>query len=83
MIAARLIQKHRPAATAITNLVARAVRPYKVAFQVVGPAPTVQRLVATKPLQLVVIAGALRCSGGARTLLLGAVEDSTAASDPH
>lgn len=54
----------------------QAVRPYKVAFQVVGPRQIMEKFIATKPGQRVIIGGDLRFSGGARTLLLNTVEDS-------
>ncbi len=68
---------------ALPSDVDRAVRPYKVAFEVVGPAPIVEKLVAAKPRQPVVISGDLRLSGGARTLLLGTVEDATDTPEPN
>ncbi len=68
---------------ALPSDVDRAVRPYKVAFQVVGPASILEKLFATGPGRPVVISGDLRLSGGARTLLLGTVEDATDTPAPN
>ena len=68
---------------AMPSDVDRAVRPYKVAFEVVGPAPIVEKFVTAPPRRPVVISGDLRLSGGARMLLLGSVEEGTDTPEPN